>query len=362
MLSELYNTLRSPAAKTVYLNSLRTYMKYLNATQVDHLLETNNPKDIEAQFIDYIMTLRDDGLSYATMKCMLAPIFTFYQLNDILLKRKKIARYFGEYRRVSKDKAYITEQIAQALSTADHRMKMIILILETTGCRIGALPGLTLDNLTKIPEYGLYKITFYEGTNNEYYSFTTRECAQTAIDSYLLYRQRCGEKISFNQNTNKWEPEDAPLIGLTFDGTDSFQACRQIIPIKYTGLKRAITLHLIRSGIRVEEHPTEHKKRVRKAIQLTNGFRKHVISTFIEAGLSHEIRELLVDHATQLDQNYFRPTDEQVLQEYLKAEPLLTIDPSLRLQHEIQTLKVEKSSREELRKEVDGLKELLKQG
>ena len=307
------------------------------------------------------MFLRNDGLSYATMKCMLAPIFTFYQLNDILLNRKKIARYFGEYRRVSKDKAYTNEQIAQALATADHRMKMIILILATTGCRIGALPSLTLDNLTKISEYGLYKITFYEGTNNEYYSFTTRECASTAIDSYLLYRQRCGEKISFNQKTNKWEPEDAPLIRLTFDGTDSFQASRQIIPIKYMGLKRAITLHLIRSGIRQEEHPTEHKKRVRKPVKLTNGYRKHVISTFIEAGLNHEIRELLVDHATQLDQNYFRPTEEQVLQEYLKAEPLLTVSEENRQKRRIEVLTIEKNSWDELRKEVDGLKELLQQ-
>jgi integrase len=137
-------------------------MKHLKVTEVDRLLDTtNNTKLIEAQLIDYIMSLRNDGLSYATIKYMLAPIFTFYQLNDILLNRKKLARYFGESKRVTKDKAYTTEQIGQALSTADHRMRMIILILASTGCRIGALPGLTLDNLTKIPEYGLYKITFY---------------------------------------------------------------------------------------------------------------------------------------------------------------------------------------------------------
>jgi hypothetical protein len=50
-----------------------------------------------------------------------------------------------------------------------------------------------------------------------------------------------------------------------------------------------------------------------------------------------------------------------VLQEYLKAESYLTIDPSLRLQQEVQTLKVEKSSWEALRIEVDNLKALLKQ-
>jgi hypothetical protein len=213
--------------------------------------------------------------------------------------------------------------------------------------------------LTKIPE-GLYKITFYEGTNHEYYTSTTRECAQTGIDSYLLYRQRCGEKLTFNQKTNRWEPEDAPLIRLTFDTTDSFQASRQVKPIKYQGLKQALNLHLIRSGVRQEEHPTEHKKRVRKNITLSNGFRKRAISLFIQAGLNHEIRELIVDHATQLDQNYFRPTEDQVLQEYLKAEPYLTIDPSMRLAQEVQTLKVENSSIE-LKNEIDKVKAYIRE-
>jgi integrase len=346
------NAIRSPATRTVYLNSLKRYLEYLKVTEIDRLLDTTDPKVIEPKLIDYIMVLRNDRLSYATMKYMLAPIFTFYQLNDVILNRKKLARYFGESRRVTKDKAYTTESIAQALATADHRMKMIILLLASTGCRIGALPGLTLDNLTKIPEYGLYKVTFYEQTNNEYYSFTTRECAQ-AIDTYLLYRHRCGEKISFNQKSQKWEPEDGPLIRLSFDGTDSFQASRKIIPIKYMGLKRAIDLHLIRSGIRQVEHPTEHKKRVRKSVKMTNGFRKYVISTFIEANLNHEIRELLVDHATMLDQNYFRPTQDQVLQEYLKAESLLTKDPSLRLQNENKRLKHEVAKFDHLQDQIN---------
>jgi len=68
---------------------------------------------------------------------------------------------------------------------------MIILLLASTGCRVGSLPGLTLGNLLKISNYGLYRITFYEGTNNEYYTFTTREAAK-GIDTYLQYRQRCG--------------------------------------------------------------------------------------------------------------------------------------------------------------------------
>lgn len=189
------NAIRSSATKRVYVDSLKRYMKYLQITNVDDLLLHHgieaDKKLIESQVIKYVMSLRQDGLSYATMKYLVAPIFTFYQLNDVVLNHKKINRYFGEYKKVVRDTAYTTEQIGQALQNADQRMRCIILLLASTGCRIGAIPSLTLGNLTKIPEYGLYKITFYEGTNNEYYTFCTREAAQIGIDNYLEYRKRC---------------------------------------------------------------------------------------------------------------------------------------------------------------------------
>jgi hypothetical protein len=127
------------------------------------------------------MSLRENGESYSTMQFLIAPIFTFYQLNDVVLNRKKVSRYLGEYKRIVKDGAYNTGQIGAALQNADARMRMIILILGSTGARIGSLSSLVLGNLTKIPQYNLYKIVFYEGTNNEYYTFTTRECAHIKV-------------------------------------------------------------------------------------------------------------------------------------------------------------------------------------
>ena len=186
------NAIRSPATRKGYEASLRRYLIHLKLKDVDGLLlHISNPRTIESQIIDYIMSLRDNGLSQNTIKFLVVPIFTFYQLNDIILNRKKVARYFGEYKRVVKDQAYTTEQIQTALQNADQRIRMIILLLASTGCRVGSLPGITLGNLLKISNYGLYRITFYEGTNNEYYTFTTREAAK-GIDTYLQYRQRCG--------------------------------------------------------------------------------------------------------------------------------------------------------------------------
>jgi hypothetical protein len=91
-------------------------MKHIKITELDQLLETSNPKIIKAQIIDYIMSLRRDNLSFETTKQLVAPIITFYQLNDILLNRKKIGRYYGEYRKVTKDRAYTTEHIGVIIS------------------------------------------------------------------------------------------------------------------------------------------------------------------------------------------------------------------------------------------------------
>jgi hypothetical protein len=83
------NAIRSPSTKTVYTNSLKRYMNYIKVKELDSLLETNSAKIIESQLIDYIMSLRQDGISYSTIKYLLAPIFTFYQLNDVTLKQEE---------------------------------------------------------------------------------------------------------------------------------------------------------------------------------------------------------------------------------------------------------------------------------
>lgn len=326
---------------------------------MDGLLSNPNPRYIESQIIDYIMSLRNNGVSYATIQFLVAPIFTFYQLNDVILNRKKVSRYLGEYKRVVKDGAYTTEQIQQMLQTADFRMRCILMLLSNTGCRIGSLPGLVLGNLTKLPEHGMYKIVFYEGTNNEYYSFLTQE-GTAAINSWISYRQRCGEKISFNESTQKWEPSTTPLIRRQFDIDDILQV-RNPQPMAIDAIRWLIRSHLVKCGIRDIEHPTapDSPRRVRKPVSLSNGFRKHVISTFIKAGLNHEIRELLVDHDTHLDKNYFRPTEEEVFQQFLLAEPFLTIDPAARLARENKELRIEQSSLQALKIEVDNLKALI---
>lgn len=208
------------------------------------------------------MTLRSEGIAFATIQFLVAPIITFYSLNDVVLNKRKISRYFGEYKRRVKDRAYTSEEIWKALQTADQRMKVIILMLTTTGQRIGSLGDITLGNLTRNEEFGIYRVTVYEGTNNEYHCYTTRECA-AVIDDYLAYRQRSGERIS----------SSAPLIREQFDSTDVLQA-RRPQHMNTNAIRRSLGYHLVKCGLRTVEHPQEPNsvKRVRKDVALEMDF------------------------------------------------------------------------------------------
>ena len=101
----------------------------------------------------------------------------------------------GEYVKRARDRAYTHEEISRILNVSDLRMKVIILLMASSGMRIGAIPTLRLRNLEKRDQLDkVYKIIIYENSSEEYCTFCTPECA-SFIDLYLEYRQKNGEKL-----------------------------------------------------------------------------------------------------------------------------------------------------------------------
>jgi hypothetical protein len=74
-----------------------------------------------------------------------------------------------------------------------------------------------------------------------------------------------------------------------------------------------------------------------------HGFRKFFTTQLINSNLNPEIREMLLGHKIGLASAYYRPTEEEMHEEYSKAIDNLTIDPANRLQRKIETLTIEKS-------------------
>jgi integrase len=136
------------------------------------------------------------------------------QSQIIVLNWKKINRFVGEKTRTAEDRAYTKEGIRKMLDKCDERKRVMILLLASTGIRIGALPLLKFRHLTKV-KHDINQLAMHEGTSSQYVTFCTPEYTR-AIDEYNEYRIRYGENLT---------PE-SPLIREQFDKNDQFRSVR----------------------------------------------------------------------------------------------------------------------------------------
>jgi len=160
----------------------------------DLLRYQDSPKFIQNQIIDYLINLKNppSSLRYATRSQYLAAIMTYYDLNEVILNKKKIYRYFGEEEKPIENRGYTREEIAKMLEVCDERVKALILILASTGVRIRAIVDLKLEDLTSIPNHDIYRVKVYSDSKQSYFGLITPETSK-AINTYLSYRERYGE-------------------------------------------------------------------------------------------------------------------------------------------------------------------------
>jgi integrase len=324
--------LKSAVTKAAYTFALQKYMKYLKIDNPNDLLKyQDNSKFIQNQIIDYLISLKNPTISlrYATRSQYLAAIMTFYDLNEVILNKKKIYRYLGEEERPIENRGYTREEIAKMLEVCDERVKALILLLASTGVRIRAIVDLKLQDLVSIPTYDLYQVKIYSDSKQSYVTFSTPEAAK-AINTYLSYRERYGEKLT----------PKSPLFRDQFDRNNPI-SIHNVKPLKLRAVERLISRTIEKSGLRTVERQTElHNEhgKVRKNVRLTTGFRKFFDTQLIYADVRPAIKEMFMGHSIGLDDHYFKPGENDVLQEYLIAVDYLTINEENRLKKKVKEL------------------------
>lgn len=122
------DSIKSPATLLTYNYSLKYYMSFRKTTNVSSLLQ-GDIKMLEAQLIEFIVSMRQNKLSYGIINTRLAAIKKFYVMNDIVMNWEKISQYLGESTRLRKDRAYTNQEISTMLLKADERMRVVILLL-----------------------------------------------------------------------------------------------------------------------------------------------------------------------------------------------------------------------------------------
>ncbi len=236
-------TLQTRATQKQYLWLIQRYAAYRKTLDLDQLIDedSKNHKLGVARIREFLLSLRTAKLSRGTLNNYKAAIKHFYEMNDISLNWRKINRFAGMEDANAgvkdKDRAYTHEEIQKMLYRSNEKVKAILMLLASSGVRVGAIQSMYLKHLKKfeIENDGIktYQILVYAGHEDEYITFCTPE-ATTAIDSYLLCRTRAGEKLN----------DQSPLFRTDFYADDLFKVRNNVRPMKTEAVSKAIMVAL----------------------------------------------------------------------------------------------------------------------
>jgi integrase len=369
-----------------YNEKLRAFMKYngIPTTDFASLIEGKDIKEIELDIIRFIDSLKQRHYTLGSQKVYLNALIHFFSINDVILNRKKIAKFLSnddtfeqeiveetetksdtdnnysssdESNAGAGDKPYTHQQIAKLLEFADLRTKVIILVMASAGLRLGALELLRIGDLISIPKHNLYQIRVYANSKkNRHYTFCTPEC-KIAVDNYLNYRKSCGENIT----------PRSPLLRREFDRDDIFKSANDIKPLTRASIKKSLHEVLYASGLRsAVAIDTSVKLNNRRAVPMAHGFRKFFDTNCTHSGMNPIYIEWCLGHSLKgVKDSYFLPQPDsngvylEILEGrekspgYIDAIDSLTINQENRLRRENQMLKVNKSEIEQLKEKAE---------
>lgn len=322
----LFGALKSKETKSTYAFRLRAFLSYMNMQTPDELLSIDKATT-QKKIIGYISYLKNErGLSYSSLEGVCAPLRKFYSMNDVELNWDKIHAYLGEHEKTIEDKPYTREQIERLSQFSPKRTKVVILLLASSGMRRGALPGLRKKHLTYIEKYRLYQITTYPKAKERYITFCTPECA-VEINNYFDYRRSCGEVIH----------DESPVIRNAFDHRNPDKV-RNPKPVSNDGFKFMLEGVVESSGLKMKHEEVNGKISQRTEIMCVHGLRKFFDTNLSRARLHPNKLQALMGHRGGLQSKYDKPEPDELLEEYVKAIDLLTINDENRLRSKVETL------------------------
>ena len=124
-------------------------------------------------------------------------------------------------------------------------------------------------------------------------------------------------------------------------------AIKIIVPkLRQLGIRKKISM-LDSTGTRKSPALNRHD------LHPCHSLRIFAITQMQRARIDKTIREMLVDHHTGLDAVYYKASEEEIFQEYMKAVDLLTIQNEYRLQKQLDQYKEKSEEIQEIRQQLD---------
>lgn len=267
-------------------------------------------------------------ISKSTVRNFYKPIKLFCDMNSIAFNYRVITRGIPSGSETSNDRIPTTDEIVEMLKYPDRRLKPITYTMISSGIRIGAWDYLKWKNI--IPLFGkndkivAAKIIVYDGEPERYFSFITQE-AYDALKEWMDFRAIQGEKITGeswlmrdiwntghilinSKNTNLKKGTSGNITLPKKAGSDSIRMM----------FNRAWRIQNIRS------FTLDMNSRRRHEFKTTHSFRKYFETRALEHMKILNVK-ILMGHDTGIEKSYYRPSEREILNDYLNIVDLLTL-------------------------------------
>jgi hypothetical protein len=262
----------------------------------------------------------------ATVRNYAKSIKLFCDMSDIPIPWKKITRGLPRGKKYADDRIPTLEEIKKLVEYPDRRIKA----MASSGIRVGAWDYLRWGHIRPIERDGQViaaKMIVYAGEDEEYFTFISPE-ALRALQDWISYRQNGGEPISENGWVMRdlWDTRVAQGRGLAS------------MPKKLSslGLKRLMERAIWAQGLRKKLEPGKK----RHPYQANHSLRKWFKTRCEIAGMKPINIEKLMNHSVGISDSYYRATENELLEDYLKAVDLLAINgDNIILQKQVVELK-----------------------
>jgi hypothetical protein len=264
-----------------------------------------------------------------TLRNYVKTIKMFCEVTDIIIPWKKITRGLPRGKRYADDRAPTIEEICKIIEYPDRRIKPIVYTMTSSGIRVGAWDHLKWEHVRPIMKNDKLiaaRVIVYAGEDDQYFTFITAE-AYTALELWMKYRSNCGEQIT----NDSWVMRD--LWNVTKPPKkEAGGQIQEPLKLQSIGVKRLVERALWAQGIRTE---LEYGKK-RHEFQTDHGFRKWYKTQCEMAGMKPINIEKLMGHSVGISDSYYRATENDLLEDYLKAISLLTINSEYKLQKQME--------------------------
>lgn len=312
-LGSFYAAIKSEETKENYSIKLRQFLKFASLKPDDFVkLARKQPDKAEKIISKYIAQRKSEGVSASTIAMFRDSLKLLLTMNKVkTIEWELINRTIPAAKHHGNDRPPTTEEIRNLLMHADLKLKCVILLLVSSGMRIGAIDYLKWGDIEEI-KHGksiLARVRIYAGEPEEYTTLTTPE-AYDLLLQYRKIRESAGEKISGS----------SPLFINDLNKTSGLAG--QVKPAK----SKIIRNRIGRLWAEAQKRETILSKggTPRYEFRQVHGFRKFYKTT-CERFMKSVHVEILMGHSIGVSNSYMKPSLDELLEDYLKAIPALTI-------------------------------------